>query len=421
MARKPPLARRIVIAFSLLTLIVSGLFSLAIVAIVHVVEKDLMGEELGRQMGLALAAYQDEGRVPEFGAGTRLHAPGLTSDHLPPSLVGLPEGFTEIEGNTQAYYAYRRALNGQDFVLVRDQTEFEAREQVLFTAVLLGFLASLALAWGIGRLMVGQVIDPISHLAHRVRHRAQLLPVAPALAPDYADDEVGQLAQAFDAALGQLGCVLERERRFTSDVSHELRTPLMVIATSSELLQSTELSARQRRLVERIDQASEEMRELVQTFILLARAESGNAIAGQESTLRLVAEEQAGRWAPEVRSRGLHFEMQVSADDDGHYNQTFLRVVIGNLLRNALHYTEQGEIRLSLEAGGFRVEDSGIGIADQDKAAVFQPFVRADKTRGDGLGLGLSLVRRICQQEGWTIAVDDRESGGSAFSVRLSG
>jgi signal transduction histidine kinase len=195
----------------------------------------------------------------------------------------------------------------------------------------------------------------------------------------------------------------------------------MVIATSSELLQSTELSARQRRLVERIDQASEEMRELVQTFILLARAESGNAIAGQESTLRLVAEEQAGRWAPEVRSRGLHFEMQVSADDDGHYNQTFLRVVIGNLLRNALHYTEQGEIRLSLEAGGFRVEDSGIGIADQDKAAVFQPFVRADKTRGDGLGLGLSLVRRICQQEGWTIAVDDRESGGSAFSVRLSG
>nr|GFD58533.1 hypothetical protein [Tanacetum cinerariifolium] len=65
-----------------------------------------------------------------------------------------------------------------------------------------------------------------------VRHRDQLLGLAPPLAPDYAADEVGELAVAFDATLGRLRDALSRERLFTSDVSHELRTPLMVLATS---------------------------------------------------------------------------------------------------------------------------------------------------------------------------------------------
>ncbi|MBD4674585.1 HAMP domain-containing protein, partial [Xanthomonas citri pv. citri] len=73
-------------------------------------------------------------------------------------------------------------------------------------------------------------------LARQVRHREQLLGLAPPLAPDYANDEVGELAASFDETLGRLRDALKREQLFTSDVSHELRTPLMVIATSCELL-----------------------------------------------------------------------------------------------------------------------------------------------------------------------------------------
>jgi K+-sensing histidine kinase KdpD len=87
------------------------------------------------------------------------------------------------------------------------------------------------------------------------------------------------------------------------------------------------------------------------------------------------------------------------------------------LLRNALHYTEQGTVRLVLETGGFRVEDSGPGIAPEQQERIFQPFVRGTQARGEGLGLGLSLVKRICAKQGWTISLHSPAGGGSCFRL----
>jgi len=94
--------------------------------------------------------------------------------------------------------------------------------------------------------------------------------------------------------------------------------------------------------------------------------------------------------------------------------------VMSNLLRNALHYTEHGQVRLVLEHGGFRVEDTGVGIPVDQQERMFQPFVRGAEGRGEGLGLGLSLVRRICAHQGWAVEVHGREPCGSCFAVRLA-
>jgi signal transduction histidine kinase len=93
---------------------------------------------------------------------------------------------------------------------------------------------------------------------------------------------------------------------------------------------------------------------------------------------------------------------------------------MANLLRNALHYTEQGAVRLVLEPGGFRVEDSGAGIPVEQQEQIFQPFVRGSQTRGEGLGLGLALVKRICARQGWNISLHDRPNGGNCFKVSLN-
>ena len=76
-------------------------------------------------------------------------------------------------------------------------------------------------------------------------------------------------------------------------------------------------------------------------------------------------------------------------------------------------------MHLVLETGGFRVEDSGTGIPLDQQELIFQPFVRGSQARGEGLGLGLSLVKRICAHQGWSIAINDLTSGGSCFRVRL--
>ncbi|MCG4451912.1 MULTISPECIES: HAMP domain-containing sensor histidine kinase [unclassified Pseudomonas] len=420
MVSKQPLLRRIVIAFVLMTLVVSGVFSLSIVAIVHFVEEHLVSQELDRELSIVIDEDLRRGQRPRLDSSTRFFASHLPEFEVPLQFAEAADGFSEVVEGDQAFYLFKRSENGRDFMLVQEQHEFEAREQVLFNVVLAGFLLSMLVAWSLGWLLARRVMAPVIRLANQVRHRDQLHALAPALAPDYPDDEVGHLAAAFDSTLGQLRHSLERERLFTSDVSHELRTPLMIIASSCELLaEAPNLDARQLEQIQRIARATEEMGDLVQTFLILARARPQESSQGGSATLAAVADEQSKRWAPLMHEKGLQFQLIEEGEDDSHYNLTFLRTVISNLLRNALHYTEQGTVRLILQDGGFRVEDSGVGIPLDQQEQMFQPFVRGAQSRGEGLGLGLSLVKRICTHQGWTVQMRDLPPRGSAFEVSL--
>lgn len=128
-----------------------------------------------------------------------------------------------------------------------------------------------------------------------------------------------------------------------------------------------------------------------------------------------------GVWRDTIEQKGLtlYFDGRVSASPV-LYNATFLQSVMGNLLRNAAHYTDSGYIRLSLEANGFSVEDSGVGIPEEQREAMFRPFVRGDERRGEGLGLGLSLVQRICDDQGWRVTLTSTLPHGCRFQVDLS-
>ncbi|TWC32110.1 signal transduction histidine kinase [Pseudomonas sp. SJZ079] len=419
---KQPLRWRIVIAFVLMTLAVSGVLSLSIVASVHFVEEHLVSQELDRELSNVIHEDLQRGQRPRVDSSTRFFASQLAEYAVPQQFAQVRNGFSEVVEGDQAFYAFKRTENGQVFMLVQEQHEFEARERVLFDVVLAGFLLSVVAAWGLGWLLARRVMAPVIRLASQVRHRDQLHALAPALAPDYPDDEVGHLAGAFDGTLGQLRQTLERERLFTSDVSHELRTPLMIIASSCELLAEAQgLGPRPREQVQRIRRAAEEMSELVQTFLMLARAKPEESRQGGSASLAEVADEQSRRWAPLIEEKGLQFQLIEQGADSAQYNLTFLRTVMSNLLRNALHYTEQGGVRLILETGGFRVEDSGVGIPLDQHEQMFQPFVRGAEERGEGLGLGLSLVKRICTHQGWAVRVSDLPPQGSRFEVSLQG
>lgn len=420
MLSKQPFQRRILIAFVLMTVMVSGLFSLSIVGVVHFIEEHLVSQEMSRELGETLNEDIRQGRPPRLDSSTRFFSSNNPDYAIPPEYEGLLEGFNEVVSGNEAFYVYVQKINGETYMLVQEQQEFEARENALFNVVLAGFLLTVIAAWGLGLMMARKVMAPISRLAQQVRHRDQLHPLAPPLAPDYPDDEIGQLAAAFDSTLGQVRQSLERERLFTSDVSHELRTPLMVIATSCELLAEAPLGPREKEQVARIARASEEMRELVQTFLQLARDKSNEAAFGGDRTLAGIAHEQASRWSVLMKEKGLDFQLTEEGQDDGRYNATFLGTVMANLLRNALHYTERGSVRLILEQGAFRIEDSGAGIPAEQHERIFQPFVRGLQARGEGLGLGLSLVKRICAKQGWQVSLQS-EPGHTRFRVTLNG
>jgi signal transduction histidine kinase len=418
---KQSLSQRIIIAFALMSALVAGAFAFGIVATVHLVEEKLISAGLGGDLQrlLQMDSVSDWSHRPEPDQ-LFYYSNGAGDYDLPADLRDLDPGFHEVFRGEFSYHAMVEIVDGRHYVLLQDQSDFEERERVLFAVVVVGFVLSLALALVLGWVLARRVMAPVVRLARQVRHRDQLLGLAPPLAPDYAADEVGELAVAFDATLGRLRDALTRERLFTSDVSHELRTPLMVLASSCELLlENPALEPRARGQVERIARACEEMRELVQTFLMLARAQRDDADPTAQASLEQIAGNLVQQWRGPIEAKGLSLQLEIGNVVTDRFNATFLSTVMSNLLRNAMHYTEQGFIRLTVEGSGFKVEDSGVGIPEEKREAMFQPFVRGSEKRGEGLGLGLSLVQRICEDQGWTVELTEREPQGCCFQVQL--
>jgi len=418
--KRQALARRIILAFTLMAVVLGGTLSSGIILAVHYVEKSLLSRAFVEKVA-RIADDLRQGKAPYLEEGTQFFILEDPDNPVPPAFRNARAGFSEVEDGGRDYWVYsrREREGGERYLIVKDQWEFEKHERILKIILWVSLLTTILGAFALGRLMARRVMSPVTRLADEVR----ALPITQAIAPlaeNYADDEVGQLAHAFDEVFSRLRFSIEKERLFTSDVSHELRTPLMIISSSCELLQAADLSAQGKEQVKRIANAAREMQALTETFLALARAESGKLVDATDSiTLCALAKDASRQWSEAAAAKGLCFELCEEGKDEGRYHAVLLRTVVDNLLRNAIYYTERGWIRLTLTEGGFRVEDSGVGIPDSEKKDLFQPFMRGARARGEGEGLGLSLVQRIAKQQGWQVLLENLPAGGSRFTVWL--
>ncbi len=423
------LAQRIVIAFVLMTGAVALVFSVALMHAIELVEAHLITEGLNQTLDHWLRSE------------TALHGPVTTGfpylfdsrgqlGPLPPDWSNaLAPGFNEVERDGDTLHAVVREIDGRRVLLFDDATDFERRETLIRWLIVLGALASTLLAGVLGAVLARRIMAPVVRLAERVRDvEALSYDVAP-IAGDFADDEVGRLAEAFDHSLDALRRALARERLITSDISHELRNPLMVIASSCEVLAARSPDASpEGRTLARIVRASREMQEIVDTLLALARAEQAGEGAVRRISLRDAVEEQLARWQPLAGQRGLTLSMQ-DTDEVPHDEQCSepgsalrlpaapLATVLSNLIRNALHYTEAGSVCVSIGRSAVSVIDSGPGIPAHDRDRLFQPFMRGDGSQGDGIGIGLSLVERICASQGWRVTLEPNQPHGCIFRI----
>lgn len=424
MHHKQPLKKRIVIAFFLMTLVVAGLSSIGIFFIVHALEEHFVSQGLSDNLQEIINNQMSREKIMRLNQDTDFYTTNTQVQYpVPEQFKDVKPGFSEVLlRNGNAYYIYKRSIAHQDYLIVKDQTEFEKREQTLLLVVFLGFVVSLIFAYMLGKLLANRILAPVIKLARQVS-QISLCPNKQKIInfdKQYADDEIGQLATTFARAFADLHQALERERLFTSDVSHELRTSLMVITTGCELLllDKDKLSSKQYQQVQRINTANQDMQELVQTFLMLARKENSQ-IVGDQITLLTLAEDQKDIWLPKFQEKDICFSLEIKSSDMKTYNKILLKTVMSNLLRNAWHYTEEGMVKLVIDGDVFWVEDTGVGVPVDKQQAIFQAFVRGS-TRGEGLGLGLSLVKRICIHEGWQVSVDSADERGSIFYVYLN-
>ncbi len=243
------------------------------------------------------------------------------------------------------------------------------------------------------------------------------------------NNELAEAKQAADLASSA-------KSQFLSNMSHEIRTPLNGILGMAEVLARTPLSAEQARYLCAITSAGQSLHALLGDILDLAKIEAGRIVVEQidfDLTALLVALADAFRELASARGNVLTTDLRIPAKLAVNGDPTRLRQVLSNLLSNAIKFTEHGTLTLAAErmltpAGDARiwlrfvVRDSGIGIAREALARLFQPFVQADESttrRFGGSGLGLVICRHLVGLLGGSIAVDSRLGEGSAFTVEL--
>jgi signal transduction histidine kinase len=238
------------------------------------------------------------------------------------------------------------------------------------------------------------------------------------------------LALATARVVSDLRAADRLKTEFVSTMSHELRTPLNVILGFSEMLVDDQLDPNARAsMVSRIQAAGRDLLELIENTLAIGRLEAGR------DELRLATvplgplwEELGGRCLRMPRRPDVVLAWRdapaVAVRTDPHK----LQVVVANLVSNALKFTERGEVVVALEVDGddlvARVVDTGIGIAVEDQAHVFDMFRQvdsSDRRRYGGTGLGLYIVRRFVEQLGGEVGLESAVGHGSTFTVRLPG
>lgn len=251
------------------------------------------------------------------------------------------------------------------------------------------------------------------------------LAVAGATSPGAAVDLIGRLAQAYGTpppASGAPPVILDRESEFIANVGHELRTPITMITTGCELLlDGGALGERERATLRRMAGAAEHMKESVQSFMILARdghLGSSETVSLRDCVLEAVAPHRAA-----LMDRGITLHVSVAQDVGVTANREALYVVVNNLVKNAVKYTDRGTISVHHIADTLYLADTGCGIADGELPNVFLPFYRSRWAAGsgrEGLGLGLSIVKRVCDHYGWIIDVRSTEGQGTTVTVEFS-
>jgi signal transduction histidine kinase len=334
---------------------------------------------------------------------------------LPEYVRDLKPGTHEIKQNDKYLQIIVDKLNGKTMALVLDATIFEKREKSIESSLIIAVISASLLALWIGYALSQKAIAPVTNLAKTV---AVLEPGKPAsqLASTYGDDEVGELARAFDHYLERLQDFIAREQEFTGNASHELRTPLTIIKGAVEIISAdTDLSSHSRKVLQRIKRAVDGMSQMVETLLVLAREdkiteEPVPSVAAIAQTVITESNDLLG-------GKPVKLEMLNMRDFGLHVPPSIITILLSNLLRNAIAYTREGSISISVNSPLVMVTDTGRGISEEALPLIFDRHYRNHDNETAGSGIGLSIVKRICNHYNWLIDVKSTPDKGTVVTL----
>lgn len=268
-----------------------------------------------------------------------------------------------------------------------------------------------ALIW----LVVGHGLRPLEQLALAVGERNPdvLHPVPATNLPK----ELRPLAKSLNDLLQRLDRAIKTQRDFVADAAHELRTPLAALKLQAQLAERATTDAERKQGFAYLNEGIKRATHLVQQLLILARQEAGAALAARSPIdLATLVGNVMTEHAAIAQAKGIEFRVNMRDTATVPGDQDALRIMIGNVVDNAVRHTPSGGlVDVSLARANGRaildISDSGPGIPEQERRRVFDRFYRLEGSGGSGSGLGLAIVKRIADAHGVEMLMSDRSSG----------
>ena len=314
-----------------------------------------------------------------------------------------------------AVYLYEYDSEQGRIIVGLRQNLFRISALLLALAVLLSLLLSRTMTRRISHMIVG--IGKWADGAYSTRLQVS------------GQDELAELATAFNDLTERLKKTDEVRKRFVSDASHELKTPLASIKLLTDSInQNADMDEETiRDFVSDIGMEADRLTRITEKLLALTRMDNGSYAPRTAVDVKRVAEDALHMLTPLADERQIDLRATLAENCIVHSSADELYQVLFNLVENAVKYNKPGgtiwvELCREKENAVLTVADSGIGIPEEDKPKIFDRFYRVDKARSreaGGTGLGLSIVRDTVVSNGGTIAVSDRPGGGTVFTVQL--
>lgn len=406
--------------FAAMALVVSAIvaaFGMGLAQFVETMELELLDRTLARELQEFADRYaQQPDLPPPQAADLRAYIvrDGRT-DLLPPSLRDLPPGLhDDVLMDGREHLVGRKDVGDASLYVALDIGPIETLENRLLGLSLVSAIAAFLLAALVTTVLVRLVLRPISRLSRMV---SELDPDRRGvrLTEQFGDREIGQIAEAMDRYLEQLDRYIEREQAFTEDASHELRTPLATILSTVQLLSgSGEPGSQLRERLDRIERAGRQMQRQIEALLFLARQDAG--AAAEDCALDELLREAVDAVREIAEQRGV--TLRLSAEPVvRRVHPGMAASVAQNLLQNAINHGGPGDVEVRLDRETLTVQDRGPGLLPADLSRLFEGRYRGEQSRG--LGLGLYLVKRICDRLGWRIHAESEPGRGTRFVVRF--
>ncbi|MEE4273041.1 MAG: ATP-binding protein [Thermoanaerobaculales bacterium] len=245
---------------------------------------------------------------------------------------------------------------------------------------------------------------------------------------------VASLLRNLELALDRAEVANRAKSNFLATMSHEIRTPLNGLIGLLDLLDMSNLQSTQQHYVDLMKSSSAWLMNVISDGLDFTKIEANELIIEPEvAEIRTVISDITGIFREVAGAKGLSFEADVSETVPRYLicDSTRLAQVLNNLLDNAIKFTQQGHVRLEVMADtvaddtmrlGFRVEDTGVGIADDELKSVFMPFKQTAQRRPaghGGTGLGLAIAERLVDLMGGAVRVESKLGAGTVFSFHI--